>query len=64
MFLGDAILRIVYIKNICPSNALINKTPYEIWYGQIPSVRNLKVFGSNYYALIPKEHRNTLGARI
>ena len=26
-----------------------NKTPYEIWYGNIPTVKHFKVFGSKYY---------------
>eukprot|EP00253_Pinus_taeda_P025980 PITA_25980 len=34
-----------------------------MWYGHIPSVKHLRVFGSTYYALIPKVHRNKLGAR-
>jgi len=45
------------------SNAIRNKTPYEMWYGHIPSVKHLRVFGSTCYALIPKVHRNKLGAR-
>jgi hypothetical protein len=50
-------------KNRCPSHALKNKTPYEMWYGHIPSVRHLRVFGSTCYALIPKEKRSKLDAR-
>eukprot|EP00253_Pinus_taeda_P020084 PITA_20084 len=34
-----------------------------MWYGHIPSVNHLKVFGSTCYALIPKVHRNELNAR-
>ena len=45
------------------SNALDNKTPHEMWFGYLPSVRNLRVFGSTYYALIPKDQRNKLGAQ-
>jgi hypothetical protein len=63
MFWVDAVLCAVYVKNSSPSHALGNKTPYEMWYGCIPSVRHRRVFGSNYYALIPKEQRNKLGAR-
>jgi transposase InsO family protein len=59
----DAILCAVYVKNKIPSHALGNKTPYEMWYGRIPSVRHLRVFGSTCYALIPKEQRNKLDAR-
>ena len=32
-------------------------------YGHVPSVKHLRVFGSTCYALIPKVHRNKLGAR-
>eukprot|EP00253_Pinus_taeda_P034645 PITA_34645 len=38
-------------------------TPYEMWYGHIPSVKHLRVFGSTCYALKPKVHRKKLGAR-
>eukprot|EP00253_Pinus_taeda_P021664 PITA_21664 len=62
MFWADAVLCVVYIKNSCPSSAIRNKTPYEIWYGHIPLVKHLRVFGSTCYALIPKVHRNKLGA--
>eukprot|EP00253_Pinus_taeda_P004370 PITA_04370 len=34
-----------------------------MWYGHIHSVKHLRVFGSTCYALIPKVHRNKLGAR-
>ena len=34
-----------------------------MWYGHIPSVKQLRVIGSTCYALIPKVHRNKLGAR-
>jgi transposase InsO family protein len=52
MFWTDAILCVVYVKNKCPSHAIKNKIPYEMWYGHIPSVRHLKVFGSTCYASI------------
>jgi hypothetical protein len=63
MFWDDAVLCAVYVKNRCPSHALKNKTPYEMWYGHIPLVRHLRVFGSTCYALIPKEKRSKLDAR-
>jgi len=63
MFWADVVLCAAYIKNRCPSNAIRNKTPYELWYGHVPSVKHLRIFGSTCYALIPKVHRNKLGAR-
>ena len=40
-----------------------NKSQHEMCEGRIHLVRRLKVFGSTYYALIPKEQRNKLGAK-
>jgi hypothetical protein len=53
----------IYVKKWCPSHALESETPYEMWYGHIPSVRHLRVFGSTCYALIRKEKRSKLDAR-
>ena len=63
IFWDDAVLCAEYIKNRCPSSAIRNKTPYEMWYDRIPSVKYLRVFGSTCYVLIPKKQRNKLGAR-
>jgi hypothetical protein len=58
MFWADAVLCATYVKNRCRSHPIKNKTPYEMWYDRIPSVRHLRVFGSTCYALIPKEQRS------
>ena len=63
MIWANRAICVVHIKYRCPSNSIKNKTPYEMWHGHIPSMKNLRVFGSNYYSLIPKEQRNKLGAR-
>jgi hypothetical protein len=34
-----------------------------MWNSCIPLVRHLRVFGSTYYALIPNEKQNKIGAR-
>ena len=58
MFWGDTILCVVYLRNKSTLHALDDKTPYEMWYGHIPLVTHLMVFGSTCYALILKEQRN------
>jgi hypothetical protein len=63
MFWDDAILCAIYVKNRCPSHAIKNKSPHEMWYGHIPSVKHLMFFGSTCYALIPKEQKSKLDAR-
>jgi hypothetical protein len=35
-----------------------------MWYGRIPLMKHLIIFGSTFYALIPKEKRSKLYARI
>ena len=62
MFWGEAVLCVVYIKNMCPFVALQKKTPYEIWHGHLPGVKHFRIFGSTCYALIPEPKRK-LGAR-
>ena len=63
MFWCDAVVCATYLRNRIPSHAIEYKTPHEMWFGHLPSVRHLWVFGSPCYALIPKEQRNKLGAR-
>ena len=63
MFWGDAIVCATYLRNRSSSHAIEDKTPHEMWFGHLDSVRHLRVFGFTCYALIPKEKRNKLGAR-
>jgi len=64
MFWADAVLCVVYVKNRCPSHAIRNKIPSHAIRNNIPFVRHLRVFCSTCYALIPKEKRRKLDARI
>ena len=63
MFWGDAVICATYLRNRSPYHVIEDKTPHEMCFGYLPSVRNIMVFVSTYYALIPKEQRNKLGAR-
>jgi len=38
MFWDDVVIFVVYVRNRCPSHALDDKTPYEMWFGHVPSV--------------------------
>lgn len=57
MFWGDAIFAATYLINRSPTNSLNSKTPYELWFGRKPDLSNLKVFGCQAYAFVPKEKR-------
>ena len=46
-----------YLKNRSPTSALVEKTPYEVWPGQKPSVAHLIVFGCEAFMHVPKEKK-------
>ena len=59
-FWAEAINTSVYLLNKLPTKALQNKTPYEAWCGNKPSVQHLKIFRSICYYQVPEPKRNKL----
>eukprot|EP01018_Ginkgo_biloba_P016508 Gb_19105 [translate_table: standard] len=59
-FWVEAVMNIFYLINRSPSSALGDKTPYEVWYGDKPSLIHLRVFGCEAYVHVPKEKRTKL----
>jgi hypothetical protein len=52
---------VVYLLNRCPTKAVENKIPIEVWSGgRKLSVNHLKVFDFICYAHVPKEIRHEL----
>lgn len=51
-FWGEAIVMAVYLLNISPTKAVLNRTPLEAWNGKKPRVSHLKLFGCIAYALV------------
>ena len=47
-----------YLKNRSPTSSLVDKTPYEVWSGQKPSIPHLKVFGCEAFVSTSKCHRH------
>ena len=45
----ESISTVVYILNRGQLRVNSKKTPYELWYGRIPSVKYFKFFGSKCY---------------
>lgn len=63
-FWGEALYTVVYVLNRSPSVAVQgDRTPYEAWYGKKPDVSNLRVFGSECFAHIPKQLRKKLDGK-
>ena len=44
-FWGEAVVTAVHLLSRSPTKSLQGKTPYEGWYGQVPAVAHLRVFG-------------------
>jgi transposase InsO family protein len=57
---AEAVSCVTYTLNRTLSSTHFNKTPYEAWYGKKPNLSNLRIFGSEFYTLIPKEIRRKL----
>lgn len=59
---GEAMNTATYLQNRLPTKGAKN-TLYELWYGQKPSMKHLRVFGSKAFAYIPKEKQSKLDLR-
>ena len=59
-FWVEAVSTSIYLLNISPTKAVMNKTPFEAWYGKKPNVSHLRVFGCISYALVPSQVRQKL----
>jgi hypothetical protein len=54
---GDALLTANYLRNL---SAVANhdKTPHELWFGTVPDVSHLRIFGSKCYVMLDKSKRD------
>ena len=49
-----------YILNRTGPTPIVEKSPYELWYGKKPNIKHLRIIGSMCYAHIPKQKRRKL----
>lgn len=56
---GEAVATANYLQNRLPTRTTA-KTPYELWFSQIPDLTRIKQFGCEAYVHIPKEKRRKL----
>jgi hypothetical protein len=55
---GAAVITAIYLKNRSPTKGLPEgKTPFEMWHGHPPDLRNIRVFGCVAYNNVPKVKR-------
>jgi len=48
-FWAEAFNTLYYIVNRCMIRPILNKTPYELFKGQNPNIKHLRVFGCKCY---------------
>ena len=59
---GEAAMTATYLQNRLLSRT-VEKTPYELWHNEKPSVKHLRVFGCKAFVYIPEEKRTKLQNR-
>ncbi|KAJ0802818.1 putative RNA-directed DNA polymerase [Helianthus annuus] len=60
VFWSEAVATAVYLRNLSPTKALDEATPFQVWYNRIPSVHHLRVFGCVAYSQVPKQRRRKM----
>jgi hypothetical protein len=56
-FLDEAVNWIIYVLNRCPTNAVKDMTPEEVWTGMKPLVEHFRVFGCECVLCIVRSKR-------
>ena len=59
-FWGEALAALIHVWNRCPTAALDNATPYELWNGRKPDVSHLRVWGCTAYVHVQQDKRPAL----
>ena len=59
---GEALKTIVYILNRVPSK-VVDKTPYELWTGKMPSIKHLHIWGCPAETRPYRPHERKLDSR-
>eukprot|EP00253_Pinus_taeda_P007593 PITA_07593 len=57
---GEAVNTAFYVENRSPHGALNNKTPEEVFIGEMSKVGHLRIFGCPVYFYVPKQKWNKL----
>ena len=63
LFWREVVYTAIYILNRGKFRVKNNKTPYELWYGRLASVKYFKVFGSRCYININEDDLGKFDSR-
>ena len=59
-FWGEVLGALVHVWNQCPTAAVDNATPFELWHGCKPDVSHFQVWGSTAYVHSQKDKHSAL----
>lgn len=59
---AEAIVTANYLRNRSPVSGL-SRSPWEVFFGVVPDVSNLRLFGCRAYVFVPKQKRDKLDPR-
>lgn len=62
-FWGEALLTATYLKNILPTSAVPDITPFEAWHKKRPAIAHLRPVGCQAFIHVPKTKRDKLDPR-
>ena len=57
---AEAVATAVYLRNLTPTRAIREGSPFEAWNGRRPNLSHLRVWGCTAYVRVPKENRKKL----
>lgn len=57
-FWGEAVLTAVYLENITPIAKANFRSPHELWFGEVPSYKHLRVSGCLAYVHVQRGFRD------
>ena len=63
-FWEDCLAALVHVWNHCPSFAVPNATPYQLWHSMVPDVSHIRVWGCVAYVHIQKDKQSSLGPHM
>ena len=64
VFWGEGLGALVHVWNKCPTDAVKNATPYQLWNEVKHDVSHLRVWGCTAYVHIQKDKREGLGSHM
>ena len=63
-FWVECLAALVHVLNVCPTSALVGKTPYEVWNSRKPDISHLRVWGCLAYVHVQKDKCAKLGSHM